>query len=107
MFTWHTAPHWPQLRGSVPVFVSQPFCALPSQSAVPIGQGEVHAWLTHRPLAQSVPSLHAFPPAHLSQIGPPQSTSVSIPSSLPLVHGDLPHTPFTQVRLWQSGPSAQ
>src|SRR5262249_43910494 len=37
----------------------------------------------------------------------PQSTSVSIPSIIKLAQGDLPHSPFTQVRLAQSGPSLQ
>jgi hypothetical protein len=45
----HTFPHVPQFVGEMPVFVSQPFVALPSQSAKPA----LHAPSAHIPAVQS------------------------------------------------------
>jgi hypothetical protein len=54
------------------------------------------------PLVQSLPSLHFFVAAQVGQSGPPQSTSVSLPSCLPFeqeagaVQMLETHCPFAQ-----------
>jgi hypothetical protein len=56
------------------------------------------------PSAQSVPALQFFPSAHAGQLAPPQSTSVSLPSIIPLLHvaATGSHVPFVHSFDWQS-----
>jgi hypothetical protein len=49
-------------------------------------------WLAHTPLVQSDPAEHFFWSAHLAQVPPPQSTSVSAPFIFASVHCE-PHWP--------------
>jgi hypothetical protein len=53
---------------------------------------------------QSVPAVHFFPSAHAGQLPPPQSTSVSVPSSIPSLHvgAGASHLPAVQSFDWQS-----
>jgi hypothetical protein len=61
------------------VAVSAPFCTLS------VHDGAWHVAL-QTPSLQSVPALQLFPSSHAGQLTPPQSTSVSLPLSIPSVH---------------------
>ncbi len=56
--------------------------------------------MVHTPLWQSLPAAHILPAAQGGQLGPPQSTSVSVPSLIPFVQLVL-HVPLVQ--LWPLG----
>ena len=70
--------HPPQWLGSVRMLVSQPFVESPSQLASPSAQVGVHRPLAQLPLMQSPGITHFWSAAHLGQVDPPQSTSLSL-----------------------------
>jgi hypothetical protein len=81
----HVGPHatvCPQLLTTVPQF-------LPKHAA---GDGEQHSLPAHTVVAQSPPVEHTWPVAHLVVHEPPQSTSLSLPSSTPSRQLDATHT---------------
>lgn len=51
-----------------------------------VGVGVLQTALSHKPLSQSPPRLHLWPAEQEWQSLPPQSTSVSVPSSSPFWH---------------------
>jgi hypothetical protein len=60
--------------------------------------------LVHTPLEQSLAPPHALPVAHLAQLVPPQSTSLSPPFLTLSEHVAAWHRPPVQTPLWQSEP---
>jgi hypothetical protein len=73
----HALPlaQWGQLGPPQSTSVSAPFLA----PSVQLGPDGVQTLLVHSVLTQSAPATHALPSEHLGQLGPPQSTSVSLP----------------------------
>src|SRR5205814_8859664 len=61
----------------------------------------------HTPRAQSESAAQPLPRGHFAHVGPPQSTSVSMPSLRPFAQGDAAHLPLVQVALAQSAPATQ
>ena len=69
------AAHLPHVAPPQSTSVSLPFFT-PSEQLAP---WHVSGVPEHTPLWQSEPALHVLPAAHLPQLAPPQSTSVSVP----------------------------
>ncbi|MGI8854968.1 MAG: hypothetical protein ACR2JW_04390 [Thermomicrobiales bacterium] len=79
----------------------------PLQFTVPLGQTVTHTPLLQRPLVQSVPTRHCLPTPHFEQVGPPQSTSVSLPFFTPSTHAGGWHRPSRHTPLGHVAPLVQ
>ena len=100
----HPFWHLPQAFPPQSTSVSVPFFTLSLQGA--LGTMQVLFWHWAKPptSTQSVAAVQALPMAHLGQLAPPQSTSLSLPFLSPSlqVAATTAHTPPTQPALRQS-----
>jgi len=63
--------------------------------------------LVQTPLVQSLPAMQLCPSAHFMQVGPPQSTSVSVPFLTPSKQVAARQMLLMQTLLWQAFPEQQ